>query len=1188
MAATTASAEIPWLSLSRRVTAFSNQRLCDANMLLHVSEIEVEYAVSASRHHAATGIDGLDLDVLRPFFERPLVLKGPTVDEGFETDKEPRLLTSVLVMLLDCCHSLCMSPSDWRTAQAVLLPKPNKDLTDARSWRHIVLSSAVYKLYAHVLAARLTNFATVPGRLSMHQRGFLPYLGGVHPHVFTLVRAFEDARRYELDLSVMFVDLVNAFGSVEVDVIAKGLELLRVPSRWLALVKDLYGSLRMWFREYGRQRQLEDGHDEFVELERGVRQGCPLSPIIFIVVINPLLLWLELADDPGRPLGYSFARDSNLSVAHLTFADDICLLARDAGCMRTLIRRLEVFLRWARMSCNVPKCALLSVVGGRVSENCANPLHLQLQAVPMLAAEGDRAHYKYLGHWLSFGLDWSRQRREILSKLEARLAAIASSGLPPLAKIDTIGMWAYPVVVFSLLGAELGDKWLQNEVDKRIMAAARGAFSSASSSALPPSVPSAAFYLRRSRGGFGLHRARAQCLLMRLTFLLSLLGSPPHLHTAPQFAFMRRVAERSLLDSASDAVLKKFFPDGKPPSVHVPKPSLGSRKDRTRPCFWSSLSKWSTASGLHLRGSAVVGGPWRVDFVMAPALSLGPPSSTGPHDAPRIHQVEDAPDVAGTLAADQAFATQIRNQPAGAWVAFTALAMSGSDDNHALSPPLAGWAALLVLPDGRHVSKSGAGSPFLSTQHLRRSAYALAVLLALRLACQQLSSVRRAERGCLPRRRMGNQARTTITRDQPPQRLVLVSPSSVTIRACLGRERSDVAPDVFADIRLELANFCKLHGEVVFSWGPELSNLPGPRIALRNARSAADLLGRLGSASDRRARSSATVADSLRVALVDSLPAGRREDQVALTWSSIGVDAARGGCLAQIVRALQSDKEWCKLIGYRKRNFIVDSQALSARLSNGVWASLSAAVQPSAWQRRVVDARFNCLPWSRQFVNGRVVLTRCPFGCSARETRSHVLSGCLPRYGGAYTKRHDAVVRKISAFLSAVWSGVLRAGSREVRTNVSNSSRSSNAIPAGALPPCHELASLCPDIMLVSRVMGRPHVDIIEVGVTAESSLDWASAKKISQYSQLCQAICDYGVFTCSYRVLLVGCLGLIPATSYKVLYDLVPGSWRGAKSAVVQTCRALSSIAARASWDILRAHAAFAVARSRSAAAPP
>ena len=86
----------------------------------------------------------------------------------------------------------------------------------------------------------------------------------------------------------------------------------------------------------------------------------------------------------------------------------------------------------------------------------------------------------------------------------------------------------------------------------------------------------------------------------------------------------------------------------------------------------------------------------------------------------------------------------------------------------------------------------------------------------------------------------------------------------------------------------------------------------------------------------------------MRVALVDSLPAGRREDQVALTWSSIGVDAARGLCYAQIVRAIQTDKDRCKLIGYRKRNFIVDSQALSARLSNGVWASLSAAGQPWA------------------------------------------------------------------------------------------------------------------------------------------------------------------------------------------------------------------------------------------------
>jgi len=62
----------------------------------------------------------------------------------------------------------------------------------------------------------------------------------------------------------------------------------------------------------------------FFRASRGIRQGCPLSPLLFILVIEGLSLLIADARDHG--LIKDIKISSTLALTHLLFVDDVILL----------------------------------------------------------------------------------------------------------------------------------------------------------------------------------------------------------------------------------------------------------------------------------------------------------------------------------------------------------------------------------------------------------------------------------------------------------------------------------------------------------------------------------------------------------------------------------------------------------------------------------------------------------------------------------------------------------------------------------------------------------------------------------------------------------------------------------------------------------------------------------------------
>ena len=191
--------------------------------------------------------------------------------------------------------------------------------------------------------------------LSRSQKGFLPF-EGTYEHVFSLQSILDDSRRHKKACYIAWLDLRNAFGTVPHDSIIDMMKRLGAPPIFARIVAETYSGNSF-------QVRTADGLTPRISLNRGVKQGCPLSPILFNLVLEGMLRGLSGESD----CGYRFANDPSLSFSNFAYADDLALVASSRSGLERLLSLAGEFADWARLEFRPDKCATLGVTysGGR-------------------------------------------------------------------------------------------------------------------------------------------------------------------------------------------------------------------------------------------------------------------------------------------------------------------------------------------------------------------------------------------------------------------------------------------------------------------------------------------------------------------------------------------------------------------------------------------------------------------------------------------------------------------------------------------------------------------------------------------------------------------------------------------------------------------------------------------------------
>lgn len=163
-----------------------------------------------------------------------------------------------------------------------LLLKPGKPADHCASYRPLSLLNQYYKILAKVLATRISLI--IGQIISPYQLGFMPNRSS-SVNLRTLFAVLNQINP-ALPAIAILLDAEKAFDSLEWDFLHAALTKLGFPQNFRSLFRLLYTSPVAQLRINGVLST------RFM-LSRGTWQGCPLSPLLFIIAMDPLVRHLQ-------------------------------------------------------------------------------------------------------------------------------------------------------------------------------------------------------------------------------------------------------------------------------------------------------------------------------------------------------------------------------------------------------------------------------------------------------------------------------------------------------------------------------------------------------------------------------------------------------------------------------------------------------------------------------------------------------------------------------------------------------------------------------------------------------------------------------------------------------------------------------------------------------------------------------
>ena len=266
------------------------------------------------------------------------------------------------------------TPEYWSMANMVCLHKKG-DETDLNNYRGISLINTISKIYLKIINDRLTQFVEENEIISRYQTAFRE--GEECMNQITSLLEIVRRRQFKGQNTVLcFIDFEKAYDNVCHDLLFKKLEKLNIPKYLINTIKDIYKNTTMQVKIAG---ETSSGYS----YRKGVRQGCPCSPMLFNIFINDIFEGIEGILIPK----------SNTKVPGLMFADDIVVFGNNNNDLANKIRKIS---KWAvdnRMRINCKKSGVLEW-----SVHNSAPVNRSLFSIPTDFGDIDEVtEYRYLG-----------------------------------------------------------------------------------------------------------------------------------------------------------------------------------------------------------------------------------------------------------------------------------------------------------------------------------------------------------------------------------------------------------------------------------------------------------------------------------------------------------------------------------------------------------------------------------------------------------------------------------------------------------------------------------------------------------------------------------------------------------------------------------------------------------------------
>jgi len=153
-----------------------------------------------------------------------------------------------------------------------------------KNYQPITLMNVAYKIFATILSNRLSEI--MESKLGEYQAGFRPNRSTVD-NIFILRQMYEKCYEHNIKLHNAFIEFNQAFDSINRSTIVQALKEMQIPGKIVRLVN-------MVTQHTKAKIKLNNEYMEQIDVKTSIKQGDPLSTILFNTVMEMLMRKLEI------------------------------------------------------------------------------------------------------------------------------------------------------------------------------------------------------------------------------------------------------------------------------------------------------------------------------------------------------------------------------------------------------------------------------------------------------------------------------------------------------------------------------------------------------------------------------------------------------------------------------------------------------------------------------------------------------------------------------------------------------------------------------------------------------------------------------------------------------------------------------------------------------------------------------
>lgn len=310
-------------------------------------------------------------------------------------------------------YSNAYLPSELNHTFISLIPKKHLP-SIPQDFRPIGLCNVIYKIIAKSIANRIKDH--LPDYISQNQSAFI-----ANRHISSNIIITQEIlhsfhlKSWKHHAFLLKIDLAKAFDRIEWSFISQALHRLGFQDYFINLVHTCISTPSLAIL-------VNDEPTPFFHPQRGLRQGCPLSPYLFVLAINELSIRLQQELNNSNLCGVVLGEGAP-PIHSLMFADDLILCGKATPAEAHLIK--DILYSFCQQSGQTPNLQKSSI---HFSRNVPTSTQHQIKGIfPVPSLQPNSLH---LGHPLIFShKDKNKAYHFIYNKFIAKLGTLKANNL---------------------------------------------------------------------------------------------------------------------------------------------------------------------------------------------------------------------------------------------------------------------------------------------------------------------------------------------------------------------------------------------------------------------------------------------------------------------------------------------------------------------------------------------------------------------------------------------------------------------------------------------------------------------------------------------------------------------------------------------------------------------------------------